>query len=139
MIRQELIARPAKLYRVGRVGGGEGLWYDGEGRETRLIDTLTDGQAGRLPMAPNPAFRTAGYRWISATDSMSALRNWFSELDLIELIDRGYEVLEILVTGYRDFHFETYSHQVYSEHQAVRVQSIDPTLVHPGAAKRTAA
>lgn len=129
---QEIIDGHAFLYRVGaRNLTADGLWYDSEGREIGIIHTLTEGSAGALPMGPHPIFRTDGYKWTSVTDSIDNLRFWFSEQDMKELLEMDYEVLEIEVHGYRRFHFETYSHEVFSDHQLINIRSIDASILYP--------
>jgi len=129
---QEIISVPSTLYRVGRRLGQDGLWYDKEGRETGLIHKLTEGNAGALPMDPHPIFNSDGYKWISTTDTVEMLPHWFSENDMRELLDQDYEVFKIEVSGYRRFNFEVYSHEVFSVHQMISMEAIDPTIVYPG-------
>lgn len=122
----ELVERPARLYRVGRRDGRQGLWYDTEGRETGIIHTLAEGNAAALPMGPHPVFRTDGRRWISTAETLQGLGFWFSRTDMIELLARGFAAEAIDVSRYRRLHFQTYSHPVYSEEDAVAFQLIDP-------------
>jgi hypothetical protein len=125
-VRVELIDRPATLYRVGRSGNRNGLWYDGEGRETGLIHTLTEGIAAELPMGPHPVFRADGRRWISTAGSLKLLGFWFSRNDVLELVPQGFHVEAIDVRRYRMLHFPTYSHPVYCEEDAIALRILDP-------------
>jgi hypothetical protein len=111
---------------VGRSDGRQGLWYDGEGRETGIIHTLAEGNAAALPMGPHPVFRAEGRRWISTAESLRDLGFWFSRNDMVELIGRGYAAEAIDVDRYRILHFPTYSHPVYCAEDASAVHVIDP-------------
>lgn len=130
--------KPAKLYRVGRRGDSQGLWHDDQGNETGIIHTIPGAAAAKLPMSPHRMFRQHGRKWISTTHSLVDLRNWFSEGDMRELIARGYELLEVEVTAYRDFHFETYWHQVYAEEDVVAIRSLEPSVLYPTLAEEVA-
>lgn len=129
---QEIIHTPGTLYRVGKRLGQDGLWYDKDGNETGLIHKLKEGNAKLLPMGKHPIFSSDGYQWISTTDTTEMLPMWFSENDMKELIDQDYEVFKIEVSGYRRFHFEGYSHEVFSVHQMLSMDAIDPDVVYPG-------
>jgi hypothetical protein len=122
----ELVERRTCLYRAGRREGGQGLWYDAEGRETGLIHTLTEGSAAALPMGPHPVFRADGRRWISTAETLADLGFWFSRNDMIEMVARGFEVQEIEVERYRMLHFPGYSHPVFCDEDMIRLAAIDP-------------
>lgn len=124
--RQKIIHQPACLYRVGKRQGGDGLWYDAEGRETGLIRTLSDGASKDLPMGPDPIFRADGRAWISCTRRLEDLLQWFSAKDFEELFARGYEILEVTVLGYRRFFFDGFSHEVYCAQQALAINTVEP-------------
>lgn len=125
-VRIEGIERPATLYRVGRTDGGQGLWYDANGRETGVVHTLSHGAAASLPMGPHPVFRDAGRRWISTAESLQDLAFWFSAQDMRELLARGYTLEAIDVFRYRRLHFATYSHPVYCVEDVVGFRHFDP-------------
>jgi hypothetical protein len=125
-VRVELVERPARLYRVGRRDGRQGLWYDDEGRETGIIHSLAEGNAAALPMGPHPVFRADGRRWISTAECLRDLGFWFSRNDMLELIGRGFELEEIEVARYRILHFPGYSHPVYCKEDAIGLHIIDP-------------
>lgn len=128
---QEIIKGNRTLYRVGKRGPGDGLWYDQNGEYTGKIHNLTEGNAGLLPMGKHPIFRSDGHHWVSVTDSIENLGYWFSETDMSELLKQDYEVLRIGVSEYRRFHFETYSHEVYSGAHATEIVAIDPRILYP--------
>ncbi len=130
---QEIVDCHAFLYRVGKRNGGDGLWYDNDGNYTGHIHELSDGSVAALPMGSNPIFRSDDYHWISTTNSIDNLRFWFSEQDMIELLAKDYEVLKIEVSGYRRFSFDCempYSHEVYSDHQVIHIETIDPGILY---------
>lgn len=129
---QEIVTKPHTLYRVGKRIGQDGLWYDKDGNKTGLIHKLKEGNAKHLPMDKHPIFRSDGYNWISTTDTIEMLPKWFSENDMKELIPQNYEVFKIDVSEYRRFHFESYTHEVFSVHQMLNMTAIDPTLVYSG-------
>jgi hypothetical protein len=119
---------PALLYRVGHADDSQGLWYDGEARATGIIHTLREGNAAQLPMGTHEVFKADGRAWVSATDSLPAIGTWFSYGDMIELIDRGYELQEIGVGRYRYLQFPTYGHQVFCAEDVIFKRTIDPML-----------
>lgn len=125
-VRIEVVEKRACLYRAGRRDGGQGLWYDQEGRETGIIHTLSAAGAAALPMGPHPVFRADGGRWISTAETLHDLGFWFSHQDMLEMIDRGYELQEIEVERYRILHFPGYSHPVYRSEDMIRLTIIDP-------------
>lgn len=136
----EFINKPGLLYRVGKADDqADGLWYDADGKETGLIHTLKNAAAASLPMGPHPLFRVDGCKWISATDTRAMLRQWFSYGDILELLDRGYEVFEIEVRNYRRFFFPGYAHEVFCKEQVIDRRVIDPEEVYPGLYARMAA
>ncbi|RUW57118.1 hypothetical protein [Mesorhizobium sp. M8A.F.Ca.ET.021.01.1.1] len=123
----ELIEGRAKVYRVGHMADSQGLWYDAEGSATGLIHTLDGAQAAALPMGPHPYFRAFQSRWISVTDSMANLCNWFSVKDCLQLINRDYSLLEIDTDRHARFHFPDrgYSHEVYRMADVIRIRTLD--------------
>lgn len=125
-VRVELVENRKTLYRAGRTDGGQGLWYDAEGRETGVIHTLADGPAAALPMGPHPVFRDGGRRWISTAESVRDLSFWFSADDMRELLTRGYSLEAVDVLRYRRLHFPTYSHPVFCVQDVVGFRHIDP-------------
>lgn len=124
-VSYEIIEPTAKLYRVTD-RTGDGLWYDANGEYTRKIDTLSHGIAKRLPMQPDPIFGADRRRWLSATNEVYALANWFSAVDMWELVDRGYSLIEYEVKRYRRLIFPEYTHEVFCMEDV-----IDSTLINP--------
>jgi hypothetical protein len=132
MVSVTTVAGRATLYRVGRADTSQGLWYDTEGRYAGLIHRLAHGPAAELPMGEHPVFRAEGRRWISVTESLETLRDWFSRRDMEELLPYGYEVQAIEVTEHRVLAFPTYSHEAYSADHALAKRTVDPELFYPG-------
>ncbi len=133
-VRIELVERTACLYRAGRRDGGQGLWYDAEGRETGIIHTLAEGSAAALPMGPHPVFRADGGKWISTAENLRDLGFWFSRQDMLEMVSLGYELQEIEVKRYRILHFPGYSHPVYRAEDMIHLRIIDPMSPYVAAA-----
>lgn len=127
----ESVIGPSKLYRVGQGTTKRGLWYDDEGYETGIIHTLTNAAAAKLPMDPHPIFRMDEKKWVSATNSLENLRRWFSAADMIELAERGFELMELEVTGHMVFDFGLYAHEVFCPEQIQVVRTLPTELVYP--------
>ncbi|NTF16985.1 hypothetical protein G6L37_00900 [Agrobacterium rubi] len=130
-VRIETIERRACLYRAGHRDGGQGLWYDADGRETGVIHSLAEGSAAALPMGPHPVFRADGGKWISTAENLTDLGFWFSRNDMLEMIGLGYELQEITVERYRTLHFPGYSHPVYRAEDVIEIRVLDPMIPYP--------
>ncbi len=114
------------LYRVGRGDRKQGLWYDADGKFVGDIHTLAEGAAGALPMGHDDIFASDNQPWLSATETLEQLKRWFSERDMLQLHERGYELLEYDVASYRRLFFPTYAHEVFSPHAVTAMRSLDP-------------
>lgn len=125
-VRVEHIERRTCLYRAGRRDGGQGLWYDADGRETGIVHTLKGASAAALPMGPHPVFRADGGKWISTAENLRDLGFWFSQADMVEMVGLGYELQEIEVERYRILHFPEYSHPVFRAEDVIEIRIIDP-------------
>lgn len=78
------------FYRVGNITSEQGLWYDFKGNFTGLIhDKFNFCKNSKLPMP----FDLNLVGWLSATDSLEDLYNWFSEQDIERLKEYGYKIL----------------------------------------------
>lgn len=122
--RIEFINKQTKLYRIGKLGTGQGLWYDSTGAETGIIHRKGL-RAAALPMEPHPVFRYGGYRWISATDTLEGLGNWFTRDEMPALAADGYQLEVVAVSAYLRLHFETYSHEVYRDEDVLGRWTLD--------------
>lgn len=125
MVKTTVINTRSKLFRVT---GPEGLslWYDQNGQWTGKIHTLQNAAAANLPMDFNPIFKAEGSHWLSCTDELHNLERWFSHDDMIELMKRGYHLLEIEVEAYRRLHFDEFSHEVFRNEDVVSKRQLDP-------------
>lgn len=116
------------LFRVGHAQGNDGLWYDQHANYTGKIHTLSDGSAGKLPMGYHPIFSQGGKAWRSVTSKVEDIALWFSEQDMKELLQRGYQLEEYEVFGHRHLTFKDYAHEVFHAGQVLAVRVLDPML-----------
>lgn len=108
-----------KFYRVCNPETQQGLWYDFNGEFTGLIhDQFNFCTNNELRMDFDPELQ--GY--LSATDSLDTLFNWFTKEDILKLQDHGYY---IHVYETEDFKFyERFQHQIISQHNSKIVKQI---------------
>lgn len=77
------------FYRIANNKTKQGLWYDQEGKFTGLIhDKFDFCTNSELPMPFNKNI----IGWLSATDSLEDLYNWFSKEDIFKLQKHGYYI-----------------------------------------------
>lgn len=77
------------FYRVANTETEQGLWYDFNGGFTGLIhDKFSFCMNTKLPMP----FDEDIVGWLSATDTLEDLFNWFSKDDIIKLQEHGYYI-----------------------------------------------
>lgn len=75
------------FYRVANENTKQGLWYDQNGNFTGLIHGKFDFcQNTKLPMPFDPEITG----WLSATDSLEELFDWFPKKDIQELEKHGF-------------------------------------------------
>ena len=89
------------FYRVGKEDYS-GLWYNQQGEFHGLIHNL-ELLNKNLPMP----FDKEIVGWLSATDSLEDLKNWFNEDDMKILEPLGYKILAYKTSSYR-FHNNHY-------------------------------
>jgi len=116
------------LYRVGHAHGSDGLWYNKDALFTGQIHTLADGAAGLLPMGFHPVFSQGGKAWRSVTSRVEDIALWFSEKDMRELLQRGYQLEEYEVSAHRHLTFKEYAHEVFHEGVVLTKRILDPML-----------
>lgn len=116
------------LYRVGHAQGNDGLWYDRDANFTGQIHTLAEGKAGLLPMDYHPIFSQGGKAWRSVTSKVEDIALWFSEKDMRELLQRGYQLEEYEVFSHRHLTFKDYAHEVFHSGQVIAMRTLDPFL-----------
>ena len=74
-------------YRVAHIETNQGLWYDSKGEFTGLIHNEFDFcMNSKLPMP----FDEELVGWLSATDSLDDLFNWFPKSDIEKLEEHGW-------------------------------------------------
>ena len=88
------------FYRVANTETEQGLWYDFKGQFTGLIHSKFDFCMNtKLPMPFDPNI----VGWLSATDTLEDLFNWFSKEDIERLEEHGYFITVYEATEYK-FH-----------------------------------
>lgn len=81
--------KPKIFFRVGNTETEQGLWYDFEGNFTGLIHNEYDFCTNKdLPMPYDE--KIVG--WLSATDKLHDLFNWFTKEDIAQLEEYGYRI-----------------------------------------------
>ena len=86
------------FYRVANNKTQQGLWYDFEGNFTGNIhNKFKFCKNNKLPMPYDESIKG----WLSATDTLDDLYNWFTKEDIIKLSDSGYSVVIYEATEYR--------------------------------------
>ncbi len=86
-----------KVYRIEHRSKKEGIWRDWDGNYKPIFDNLTDGKSKNLPMNDSSVYRIGGKKWFASAPTRTTLKHWFSKLDVLELLDMGYEVIEFKV------------------------------------------
>lgn len=96
---------------------GQGLWYSTKGDFTGLIHTAFDfclNHSLEMPFDPDLV------GWLSATDTLEDLFNWFSREDIARLQEFGYKIAVYEATEYRQYK----NHLVISQTSSVLVETI---------------
>lgn len=91
-----------KAYRVEDQINKHGIWRNFDGSWNPVFDKLTNGLVKDMPMGDSTFYRDFNKQWFSATDTKEKLRHWFSAIDIYEMEQLGYEVLEFEITDYRN-------------------------------------
>lgn len=103
----------AKFYRVNHLETQQGLWYDFKGEFTGLIHNEFDFCLNnKLKMDFDPEL----VGWLSATDSLEALYNWFPKDDIIKLQNHKW-FIHVYETEDVKF-YERFQHQVIKQDTA---------------------
>ena len=89
-----------KYYRVSDTRTNQGLWYDMNGKFTGLIH-------GKFSFCANSNFEMPFDEglvgWLSATDSLDELFEWFPKFDIIRLQNFGYKICEYEATEIKEY------------------------------------
>jgi len=99
-----------KFYRVCNPESEQGLWYDFKGNFTGLIHDKFDFCTNHKLEMP---FDDDLVGWLSATDSLDDLWQWFSKEDILELQKHGWYIHEYEVIDYR--WYEKFQHYVINQ------------------------
>jgi len=110
-----------RFYRVANTETNQGLWYDINGNFTGLIhDKFTFCLNTKLPMPYDE--NIIGY--LSTTDKLEDLFNWFTKDDIIKLEEYGYYISI----------FESNDYKVYENHWVIKQDSaklVERILITP--------
>lgn len=89
---------PKLFYRVSNIQTEQGLWYDFKGNFTGLIhDKFNFCTNNRLQMPFEPEI----VGWLSATETLDELFNWFNKKDIEELEKHGYSITLYTASEYK--------------------------------------
>lgn len=96
------------FYRVQQDGTDKGLWYDRDGTYNgRIVTDFNWLKAHDLPMEPNEA-KAGG--WLSATDSLEVLFNWFSIEEIVRLQENNIYAYAYHATEFK--WYDPYKHHL---------------------------
>lgn len=89
---------PKLFYRVSNKDTQQGLWYDFNGNFTGLIhDKFNFCTNNKLLMPYDPTI----VGWLSATETLDELFNWFTKKDIQKLQNYGYTISLYESTEYK--------------------------------------
>ena len=89
---------PKLFYRVSNIKTEQGLWYDFKGNFTGLIhDKFNFCANNQLQMPFDPEI----VGWLSATETLDELFNWFTTKDIEELEKHGYSITLYKASEYK--------------------------------------
>ena len=119
MKRKDII-QPKKYYRVCNKETLQGLWYDYKGQFTGLIhEEFAFCTNNKLEMDFDPEI----VGWLSATDSLETLYNWFSKEDITCLQKHGWFIHEFEAVDAK--FYERFQHQVINQETSKVLRVID--------------
>ena len=105
------------FYRIGNDKNRQGLWYDYMGNYTgRIHDEFSFCKSSVLPMPYDEEIRG----WLSVTDTLESLYDWFSKEDILELQKHGYYITVYEATEYK----EHKNHLVIKQDSSVIINTI---------------
>ncbi len=101
---------PSKFYRVCNKETLQGLWYDYKGQFTGLIhEDLNFCVNNELEMDFDPEI----VGWLSATESLDTLYNWFTKDDIKQLQSHGWFIHEFEAIDVK--FYERFQHQIIKQ------------------------
>lgn len=102
------------FYRLANNKTGAGLWYDMKGKFTGLIHTeFNFCKNSSLPMPYDQNIQ--GY--LSATETVEELYNWFSKEEIEKLSKHGYRILKYKSSDYKKYN----NHWVINKNKSIEV------------------
>lgn len=111
---EELRKKPQVFYRVCHETSLRGLWYDFNGKFTGIIHNEFDFcKHKELQMEYDPEL----VGWLSATDTLDKLFEWFPPKDILRLQDEGWYLHEFLAVDTR--FYERFQHLVINQETSV--------------------
>lgn len=129
-VQIEHVLTPTTLFRLGN-REGQGLWYGADGMQTGLVHKHGIAAAA-LPMGRHPIFSDGGFSWISVTNSLDTLAQWFSVAEMERLAPLGYMVEVVEASYHRTLTFSDYgyAHQVYRIEHCTSFHALHPMDVY---------
>ena len=82
------------LLRIEYAETGIGMWSTKDENDVPLVAQLTNQVIANLPMPDSDVYRRWGKKWYSACASVEGLRGWFSEADVLELLDLKFQITQ---------------------------------------------
>jgi len=105
------------FYRVANNTSNQGLWYDIDGNFTGLIhEKYSFCRSNVLPMPFDE--NVVGY--LSCTDTLDELYEWFPKEDIVQLEEHGYFLTVYESEDYREYE----NHWVFNQNNATFIQII---------------
>lgn len=105
------------FYRVANVTTNQGLWYNIDGEFTGLIHKkYSFCRSNILPMPFDE--NVIGY--LSCTDTLEELFEWFPKEDIIKLEEHGYYLTVYESIDYKPYH----NHWVFNQYNATVIKTI---------------
>lgn len=89
---------PKLFYRLSNIQTQQGLWYDFKGNFTGLIHNKFNFCANNQLQMP---FDPEIVGWLSATETLDDLFNWFNKKDIEELEKHGYSITLYAASEYK--------------------------------------
>lgn len=89
-----------KIYRIEHRDTRDGMWYNYDGTYNGFIFNLTEGKARNFPMDYHSRYSKENLNWISGVKDKEQLLEWFSLLDIKELLENGYGLFGFMCDKY---------------------------------------